>query len=121
MSTGAISRIAEYAFKPDTTFADPIFRLPNAHGIARYVSQAFLRVVFDHNLSGIGFVQVWDDGPVVLPARVPLPKDIGNGLETLEYAGPLRRAALLDYAPPPGWVSVTYDELRAKIRARANL
>jgi hypothetical protein len=80
---GDLMRIVTYAFKPDLVKDQFIFSVTQEPGKSTYVTDAFVKVVRDNQLTGFSFLRLWssDTGPEPLEGVKEWLKPRMTGLE----------------------------------------
>ncbi|MCY7315097.1 MAG: hypothetical protein LH480_05605 [Rubrivivax sp.] len=58
---GGVMRIASYTFKPEAVRDQWLFTLPQRPGCNRCVTDRFVDLVREHQLTGFGFKLLWSD------------------------------------------------------------
>jgi hypothetical protein len=60
-STGRLSRVLRYAFKPEAVRDQLIFKIPQQPGGFAFVTDRFVEIVKANGLTGFGFKLMWTD------------------------------------------------------------
>jgi hypothetical protein len=60
-SSGRLSRVLRYAFKPEAVRDQLLFKIPQQPGNFAFVTDRFVEIVKANGLTGFGFEKIWTD------------------------------------------------------------